>query len=534
MADAEYKNQTIRVVLSTKGYKTSANPKFGVSVDSQICPPGGCPIPPEPSIGIPMLWSKKDSWPSKVVPTAGQRVIINANMWIVLDVTPPNLGSMVIYGKLSFQNNASTPLNLELTVKDIAVYGALEIAGALDQDNNTTPFRGSATVTLYGNKGSSLPVVMGESAYLGSKVIGVVGTITAHGAQVSHSWTRLRTTVQAGSSQVRLSTLVDWKAGDEIVLAPTSYFNAAGTPWSSKTAIAGGSSDEISTILNVHNETDSATQVVYSILTLTKPTNHTHLCATRYGNSFCGAVGLLTRNVRFVSRDSENPAVSSYGYGGNLHVFDYITSQGGTPVRRGVANLVNVEFKNFGKINSDHYAVRLRHVDAGHAPSLIKNCAFNQGYNLALRLEYAVDVTFEDNVAIGNWGGGVFVDAQSTGFAVSHNLIVGTRQLPSVLLSTYPWLRPVAAFTIQNSMGVCQGNLAAGSEDQGFGKSIRFLLTFYSSSFFFLLVYLFFLFFLLSFAPLQRLPRPCSTCLPDSAQPAPSRAPLSTFTTLTC
>jgi hypothetical protein len=468
MADAEYKNQTIRVVLSTKGYKTTANPKFGVSVDSQICPPGGCPVPPEPSIGIPMLWSKKESWPNKIVPIAGQKVTINANMWIIMDVSPPTLGSMVIYGKLSFQSNASFPLNLQLTVKDIAVYGTLEIAGPLDQNNDTTPFQGSATVTLYGTKGSSLPVVMGEGAYLGSKVIAVVGSITAHGAQTSQSWTRLRTTVLAGSSQVRLSTLVDWKAGDEIVLAPTSYFNAVGSPWSSKTAIAGGSSDEVSTILSVHNQTDAVTHLPYTILTLAKPTNHTHLCTVRYGNSFCGAVGLLTRNVRFVSRDSENPALSSYGYGGNLHVFDYITTKGGTPVRRGEASLINVEFKNFGKINSDSYAVRLRHYDAGHAPSLIRNCAFNRGYNLALRLEYAVDVTFEGNVAIGNWGGGVFVDDQSTGFAVNNNLIVGTRQLPSVLLSTYPWLRPVAGITIQNSDGVCQGNVAAGSEDQGF------------------------------------------------------------------
>lgn len=71
MADAEYKNTTISVVLSTRGYNPSANPKFGVYLDSQLCPPKGCPVPPVPSIGRPMLWSRKDSWQSKTLPVAG-------------------------------------------------------------------------------------------------------------------------------------------------------------------------------------------------------------------------------------------------------------------------------------------------------------------------------------------------------------------------------------------------------------------------------------------------------------------------------
>ena len=71
MADAQYKNTTISVVLSTRGYKAAANPKFGVYLESQLCPPKGCPVPPVPSIGRPMLWSKKDSWQSKTLPVAG-------------------------------------------------------------------------------------------------------------------------------------------------------------------------------------------------------------------------------------------------------------------------------------------------------------------------------------------------------------------------------------------------------------------------------------------------------------------------------
>jgi hypothetical protein len=474
MAAAEYRNATIRVVLTTKGYKSGANPKFGVKIDAQICPPGGCPIPPQPSIGVPMLWSRKDSWPAKTVPVANQKVTINANMWIVMDITPPSLGSLVIYGKLSFLSNVTHPRNLQLTVRDIAVYGTLEIAGERNELNETTPFVGAATVTLYGTKGSSLPVIMGEDAFLGSKVIGVVGEIDVFGQPTTHSWTRLGSTVAGGSNQVVLSTLVDWKAGDEIVLAPTAYYNEQGMPWSTQTVTSHGSSDEVLVISSVSNTTSNG--VTHSVLHLTKPANHTHLCAVHHGHSFCGAVGLLTRNVRFVSRDSENPKTTSYGYGGNLHVFDYLTSKNSPPVRRGVATLRNVEFKNFGKINGDAYAVRLRHKDALHAPAVITGCAFNQGYNLALRTETTVGLTFEDNVAIGNWGGGVFIDDESVDFRVNRNLVVGTRQLPSVLLSLYPWVRPVAGFTIQNKHGIVTGNVAAGSEDQGFGTLLLSLL----------------------------------------------------------
>jgi hypothetical protein len=48
--------------------------------------------------------------------------------------------------------------------------------------------------------------------------------------------------------------------------------------------------------------------------------------------------------------------------------------------------------------------------------------------------------------------------------------VVGTRQRPSVLKSSYPWVRPIASFTIESPSGIVIGNLAAGSQDVGFCK----------------------------------------------------------------
>ena len=58
MADAEYKNRTIDIILSTKGSISTANPRFGISVQSMLCPPKGCPLPPQPSLTTPMRCSK--------------------------------------------------------------------------------------------------------------------------------------------------------------------------------------------------------------------------------------------------------------------------------------------------------------------------------------------------------------------------------------------------------------------------------------------------------------------------------------------
>jgi hypothetical protein len=51
---------------------------------------------------------------------------------------------------------------------------------------------------------------------------------------------------------------------------------------------------------------------------------HTHLCEKLYGELFCGAVGVLTLSVRFVSVDSVTSTSSSYRFGGHIAVVDVI------------------------------------------------------------------------------------------------------------------------------------------------------------------------------------------------------------------
>eukprot|EP01036_Dinobryon_divergens_P027890 gene27890-36744_t len=455
IADAHYLNYTFDVMLNNKGAQPSL---FSLSTAAKLCPPRGCPVPPVPHPGQPLLWSKKSSWSTNnyQLPTAGQSVTISPAMWIVLDISPPKLANLIIYGKLSFLSNESYPLSLTLSVQSIQLWGTMEILG---QDNNS--FAGSANVIIYGGKGASRPVTMGEGNFVGSKVISVAGRLAARGRQTI-TWSKLNRTVTAGTSVLVMSQNVPWAVGDEVVLSPTGFYDESGSTWSTGSARVGPS---LETRVIKAITTISTPFRNYSQLTLKSPLNHTHLCETIHGDTFCGAVGLLTRSVQFTSQDSETPKTTSYGFGANIHVVDVFDA---VPYRYGSVDLRDVQFTHFGKLNTDHYAVVLSHRDYNHPPSYVLGCSFKFGYNLATRVISSDNFTFSNNVAVGNYGGGVYIEASTINFEVNNNLVLATYQLPSVLFSSYPWVRPVAAFTILSSQGYCVGNVAAGSDDQGF------------------------------------------------------------------
>lgn len=74
MADSNYINYTFDVMLNNKGSKSSSNGQFSLSTTAKLCPRKGCPVPPTPSLGTPMLWSRKSSWSTNnyKLPTIGQ------------------------------------------------------------------------------------------------------------------------------------------------------------------------------------------------------------------------------------------------------------------------------------------------------------------------------------------------------------------------------------------------------------------------------------------------------------------------------
>ena len=87
---------------TSRGAGSSSQYKIGVL--SQQCPPGGCPIPAAPQLGSASAWSNPATWPGGVVPAAGADVLINNTMNVILDVSPPTIGTLTVLGRLSFQD----------------------------------------------------------------------------------------------------------------------------------------------------------------------------------------------------------------------------------------------------------------------------------------------------------------------------------------------------------------------------------------------------------------------------------------------
>lgn len=54
-------------------------------------------------------------------------------------------------------------------------------------------------------------------------ILGVFGGLDLFGKDVGRTWTQLAVTANAGGSQIVVTDPVQWEAGDDIVLGPTSF-----------------------------------------------------------------------------------------------------------------------------------------------------------------------------------------------------------------------------------------------------------------------------------------------------------------------
>ena len=86
-------------------------------------------------------WSDPATWPNRKVPVAGDKVTIEKDKQVVLDVNPPALNGLTINGKLSFANNK----DVELTTEWIMLHGELEIG------TEKAPHTRKATITFTNN-----------------------------------------------------------------------------------------------------------------------------------------------------------------------------------------------------------------------------------------------------------------------------------------------------------------------------------------------------------------------------------------------
>ena len=84
-------------------------------------------------------WSDASTWPSGKVPAAGEEVTIPRGTEVMLDISPPELRSLTVEGKLTFVDER----DLALSTDWIYVPG-----GEVQIGTEAKPFTHKATVTL--------------------------------------------------------------------------------------------------------------------------------------------------------------------------------------------------------------------------------------------------------------------------------------------------------------------------------------------------------------------------------------------------
>lgn len=275
-------------------------------------PPAGnpAPQPPAQSASPPPVaggsrWSDPATW-GGAVPPANAVVVIPAGKTVILDGATPPLRGLQVRGTLVAGDN-----DVSITSDYVFVDGGRLQIGSADR-----PYLYSATVTLTGASAAENPGTPG----FGNKGLAVMGgTLELHGRPVARSWTKLDGgDVAAGATQIRLAEAPGWRAGDQIVIA-TSTFNQ-----------------------NEYSPSEIE-RIDGNVVTLRTPTRHKHFGAVRSIGDIRldvrAEVGLLSRNI--VIQGDASSASSRIGG----HAMFMAGSQGAT------VQIAGTEFRAMGQFD---------------------------------------------------------------------------------------------------------------------------------------------------------------------------------------
>ena len=337
-------------------------------------------------------------------PSSNEVVVIPQGVWMILDIDPPKLKRIYIYGAVEIEDTADRLLEVEI----IFVQGGSFVVGTPG-----TPFTHNFELRLNGNHRTEDQPML-DGANCGAKALCVYGTssrdtpipgyIDMHGVDVGKSWVKLGATANAGDSTLELTEAVTWAGGSEIVISSTSW---------------------------EYKETERATiaSVSGTTVTLTSPLQFKHTSSSNGlsgGGSFTfyqqAEVGLLTRNVKIVGSsytDQEEEMFGARVLVGGIDEF-------GTTLP-GYGRFSNVEFQRGGQEGwSDNYDPRYTvafvqtgdHVygtgEPGEAESYVRNCGLNYNYNSAIGIFGANNVGIENNVIYRHINDGIFDESQGT------------------------------------------------------------------------------------------------------------------------
>lgn len=357
-------------------------------------------------------WSDPSSWPEGV-PIAGSAVEIPEGTHIALDVDTATLAGLTINGTLSFCRQ-----DLVLTADWILLTGELHIG------SETDPFTHQANITLTGDTTEN---VMG---FMGSRGLLVMnGILELHGNAPEVVWTKINEHAEVDTTQLTLDQPVDWRVGDNVVLAPTDFYGVAQTEWHQIAAMVDDQTIHLVNPLSAFRW--GRLQYVTSTgMSLTNDDPVSPPADPEVGNTPLilderAPVGNLTRNI--VIQAPNDTLWQQQGFGAHLMIMGQ-SSQ---------THIDGVEFRRVGQRHRlgrypyhnhrrsyDNDGLELNDVTGDY----LRNSSIHQSNNRCITIHATNGLTVQNNICFDIRGHGIFFeDAVERRNTVENNLILHVR-----------------------------------------------------------------------------------------------------------
>lgn len=404
------------------------------------------------------LWSDPATWNGSK-PIAGQDVVIPHGLNILLDENPPALGSITIDGNLKFDRK-----DLNLNAKWILVHGGLHIG------TETEPFQQKAIITLTADNVNENVMQMGTRG-----ILVMDGKLELHGATPSVLWTKINNHAAKNSTDIELAENIEWKPGDEIVIGPTDFYEAAaGNSVSQKNTITAKSQMQL-TLSNPLNafrwgKLQYATLSGMSLsdenrVSLPAPDNALKITPTVLDER--APVGNLSRNI--VIQSIEDALWTDQGFGAQV----MIMGSNSQP------HVEGVEIRRAGQRGRlGHYAIHFHMISYSGSQTLpdatgsyFKNSSIHNSANRGIVIHGTNGLLIQNNVVFDVRGHGIFTeDAVERRNVIDKNLVLKVRNPPSgsALKQHETGDRGSAGFWISNPDNTITNNTAADCRSNGF------------------------------------------------------------------
>lgn len=320
-------------------------------------------------------------------------VWIPSGLHLLVDVvSTPILSAVLVEGSLIFPPSSDPNHQRNFDAHYILVRN-----GYMEVGTEQFPYTSKLTITMHSDKYSP------EIPIYGNKVIGVRdGILDMHGAPRDPVWTDLDSTVMPGSNTITIIRAVDWKVGEKIVIASTSYES---------------SEAEERTIVAIDRTNPNK-----PVLTLDQKLDYKHFAGIQtFGTDFIemrAEVGLLSRNVVFRG-DPQTSSLNQFGAHIMLH------SKGDESV---IGRIENIELVDVGQaFQLGRYPIHFHMIGTVHN-SYVKSNSIHNTYNRAITIHGVHYLRVINNLAYKAMGHNFFIeDAIETKNYIEKNCAIDTR-----------------------------------------------------------------------------------------------------------